>query len=309
MITTVTLNPALDKLLSVEEVVLGEANRSRCLADTPAGKGIDVAKVLRDLSCDVSATGFLGGDVAHVFVSCLKTEGIQNRFVPIQSSTRINIQIFEKSGRRTELLDKGPTVTEQEKTALMEQVKKLSAESAVVTVCGSAPEGVDADYYRELLQTVKKSGTIMVADASGELLKTALKEKPVLIKPNRTEMRELMGNPSANDAEIIAFAQNLVKDGIAYVLVSLGGDGAMLVCEHGVWCGKAPEVDVKSTLGCGDTMVASISLSLEQKNTPDIMLRNAIALSSANAMTFETAHIRVEDYEALLARTEVTKVM
>lgn len=309
MITTVTLNPALDKLLSVEEVVLGEANRSRCLADTPAGKGIDVAKVLRDLSCDVSATGFLGGDVAHIFVSCLKTEGIQNCFVPIQSSTRINIQIFEKSGRRTELLDKGPTVTEQEKTALMEQVKKLSLESAVVTVCGSAPEGVDADYYRELLQTVKKSGTIMVADASGELLKTALKEKPVLIKPNRTEMRELMGNPSANDTEIIAFAQNLVKDGIAYVLVSLGGDGAMLVCEQGVWRSKAPEVDVKSTLGCGDTMVASISLSLEQKHTPDIMLRNAIALSSANAMTFETAHIRVEDYEALLARTEVIKVM
>lgn len=308
MITTITLNPALDKLLSVDEIVIGEANRTCCLAASAAGKGIDVAKVLRDLDYEVSATGFLGGDVATVFVNCFKKEKIENCFIPIQESTRTNIQLFDKNGKRTEFLEKGPTVSTQECESLMAKVQKLAAKSQAITICGSAPNGVSNDYFRALIQTAKKSGAIVITDTSGELLKIAINEKPHLIKPNRTEMMELMGKSDAKDTEIIAFAQQLVKNGIPYILVSLGGDGAMLVCEQGVWRGKAPEVEVKSTLGCGDTMVASLSLSLEKKLPPNEMLQNAIALSSANAMTFETAHIKVEDYEALLPRCIVTKM-
>jgi len=308
MITTITLNPALDRLLSVDEIIIGEANRTRRLSESAAGKGIDVAKVLRDLNCEVSATGFLGGDVAHVFVDCFQKEKIVNCFISIQESTRTNIQLFDKNGKRTEFLEKGPTVTEQECELLMTKVMLLAEKSSVITVCGSAPNGVSNDYFRDLIQTAKKSGAIVITDTSGELLKVALNEKPHLIKPNHTEMLELMGKSDATDDEIIAFAQQLVKNGIPYILVSLGGAGAMLVCEQGVWLGKAPKVDVKSTLGCGDTMVASLSLSLEKKLPPDEMLKNAIALSSANAMTFETAHIKVEDYEELLARCTVTKL-
>lgn len=308
MITTVTLNPALDKLLSVDKIIIGEANRTHCLSESAAGKGIDVAKVLRDLNYEVSATGFLGGDVAHVFISCFQKERIENCFIPIQESTRTNIQLFDKSGKRTEFLEKGPTVTAHECELLMEKVKSLAEKSHVITICGSAPDGVSDDYFRELIQTAKQSGAIVITDTSGKLLKIALEEKPHLIKPNRTEMLELMGKADASRDEIIAFAQQLVNNGIPYILVSLGGEGAMLVCKQGVWLGKAPQVDVKSTLGCGDTMVASLSLSLEQKLSPDVMLKNAIALSSANAMTFETAHIKVEDYEELLSRCIVTKL-
>lgn len=308
MITTVTLNPALDKLLSVDEIVIGETNRTVCLSESAAGKGIDVAKVLRDLNYEVSATGFLGGDVAPIFLNCFEKEKIENCFIPIKESTRTNIQLFDKSGKRTELLEKGPTVTAQECELLMTKVNELAAKSLVITICGSAPGGVSSDYFRELIQTAKKSGAIVITDTSGELLKVALNEKPHLIKPNRAEMLELMGKSDATDAEIITFAQQLVKNGIPYILVSLGGAGAMLVCEQGVWLGNAPKVDVKSTLGCGDTMVASLSISLEQKLSPDEMLKNAIALSSANAMTFETAHIKEEDYQALLKRCTVKKL-
>lgn len=308
MITTVTLNPALDVLLSVDEIIIGEANRTRRLAETAAGKGIDVAKVLRDLNCEVSATGFLGGDVAHIFLNCFQQKQIENQFISIQETTRTNIQLFDKNGKRTELLEKGPTVTASECELLMKKVKSLAAKSKVVTICGSAPNGVSEEYFRELIRTVKQSGAIVITDTSGSLLKIALEEKTHLIKPNRTEMMELMGKSDATQAEIIAFAQQLVKNGVPYILVSLGGDGAMLVCEQGVWLGKAPEVEVKSTLGCGDTMVASLSLSLGQNMPPDVMLKNAIALSSANAMTFETAHIQKKDYEELLSRFAVTKL-
>ena len=144
------------------------------------------------------------------------------------------------------------------------------------------------------------AGGIAAADLSGPLLRAALAEKPDLIKPNRSEMCELMGQPGASDEAIRAYAVRLVADGIPYVLVSLGGDGALLACRDGVWRCKAPDVPVKSTLGCGDTMVASLLLSLLEQAAPAEMLRRAVALSSANAMTFETAHIQPETYRELL---------
>ena len=308
MITTVTLNPALDKLLSVDEIKIGETNRTRCLSTSAAGKGIDVAKVLRDLDCEVSVTGFLGGDVAPAFVNCFTQDKIQNFFLPIKDSTRTNIHLFDKNGKRTELLEKGPSVNAEECDALLAQVKTLAEQSSVVTINGSVPGGVNDDYFRKLVQTAKKSGAIVITDTSGTFLKVSLEEKPHLIKPNRSEMLELMGKTEAEDAEIIAFARQIVKDGVPYILVSLGGDGAMLICESGVWRGKAPEVEVKSTLGCGDTMVASLSLSLGKKSPPAEMLKNAIALSSANAMTFETAHIIMNDYQHLLTVCTVEKL-
>ena len=308
MITTVTLNPALDKLLSVDEILIGETNRTKCLSSWPAGKGIDVAKVLRDLDCEVSATGFLGGDVSHIFVNCLMQEKIQNCFVPIKDSTRTNIHLFDKNNKRTELLEKGPTVSAEECDALLKQMKLLAEKSTAIAICGSAPNGISDDFFRKLVRTAKDSGKIVITDTSGALLKVALEEKPHLIKPNRREMLELMGKAEAEDSEVIAFARQIVRGGIPYVLVSLGGDGAMLVCASGVWRGKAPNVDVKSTLGCGDTMVASLSISLAKNALPDEMLKNAIALSSANAMTFETAHIIMNDYEDLLTKCTVEKL-
>jgi len=308
MITTITLNPALDKLLSVYNIILGETNRTECLSQSPAGKGIDVAKILRDLDYEVSATGFLGGAVAEIFYKFLKDEKIKNEFIAINDTTRTNIQLFSKNGQRTELLEKGPSVTAEECNLLKTKVIDLASKSSVIAICGSAPAGVSADYFAELIKISKASGATVITDTSGKLLQVALKEKSHLIKPNKAEMLELMGKEKAEISEIIEFAQKIVKDGIPYVLVSMGGDGAMLVCEKGVWRGKAPEVDVKSTLGCGDTMVGSLCVSFKEKHIPDVMLKNAIALSSANAMTFETAHITNEDYQRLLLKTYVEKL-
>ena len=138
------------------------------------------------------------------------------------------------------------------------------------------------------------------AQEAADYVRRIAAEKPDLIKPNRSEMCELMGQPGASDEAIRAYAVRLVADGIPYVLVSLGGDGALLACRDGVWRCKAPDVPVKSTLGCGDTMVASLLLSLLEQAAPAEMLRRAVALSSANAMTFETAHIQPETYRELL---------
>ncbi|TGB00122.1 1-phosphofructokinase [Sporolactobacillus shoreae] len=308
MITTVTLNPALDKLLETDAITLGETNRVRLLSASAAGKGIDVAKVLRDLDCQVTATGFLGGDVAGIFIRCFKDEKIENRFITIHGSTRTNIQLFEQNGSRTELLERGPSVTDDECLSLMKQFRILAEESDSVTICGSVPDGVSEDYFRHLIRTARHSCRYVIVDTSGKWLHIGVGENPDLIKPNRREMTELMGKDQATDEEIIAFAQQKVKDGLPYILVSLGGEGAMLICQDGVWRGKAPEIPVKSTVGCGDTMVASLSVSLHDRLSPEEMLRRSIALSAANAMTFETAHVIINDYLELLPKIHIEKI-
>lgn len=308
MITTVTLNPARDRLLETDEITVGEANRVRLLSASAAGKGIDVAKILRDLDWTVAATGFLGGEVAEFFIRCFNEEKIANHFVRIKGTTRTNIQLFEKNGARTELLEKGPTVTAEECSLLMKQFSVLAGKSDAVTICGSVPDGVSRDYFHKLIQTARKQSDYVIVDTSGTWLSIALEEKPDLIKPNRREMAELMGKEQVTDEEIIAFAQELVHNGLSYVLVSLGGDGAILIGQKGVWRGKAPKVEVKSTLGCGDAMVASVSVSLAERLAPRDMLQRSIALSAANAMTFDTAHVILSDYQKLLRRIDIEKI-
>lgn len=308
MIATVTMNPALDRLVRAESLIIGDTNRVTRQADSPAGKGIDVAKALRSLGIDVTVTGFLGGDTAPAFIDFFAREGIRNDFVPIQGTTRTNIQIFGEDGKRTELLESGPEILPAECDALLQVVRRLADACRVITLNGSAPRGITVDYFRELIRTAKSGGAFVITDTSGKFLEAALQERPHLIKPNRLEMRELMGNPDAGNEEIIAYAQKIVQEAVPYVLVSLGRDGAILVCREGVWHGLAPDVPVKSTLGCGDTMVASMALSFEQGHTPDIMLKNAIALSTANVMTFETARIIPSDYEDILKITAVERI-
>jgi len=308
MITTITLNPALDRLLSTGEIEMGEANRVERKFDFPAGKGVDVAKVLSDMGREVSATGFLGGHAAGAFEACFTRKGIRNAFVSIAGETRVNIQLFEEGGRRTELLEQGPIVSADECRRLNWTIEALAPQSRVVTLCGSAPRGISLEYYCELIRNLKEHGCIVIVDASGKLLPAALEEKPHMIKPNRYEMQQLMGKPDATDEEIIAYGRNLVEDGIPYVMVSLGGDGSMLICKEGVYKANAPKVDVQTTLGCGDTAVASMAMSFYDGLEPAEMLRNAAALATANCMTFETAHVTRANYEYVLPQVHVEKI-
>lgn len=308
MITTVTLNPALDKLMQIELINIGETNRAEILSTSAAGKGIDVAKVLRDFKRDVNVTGFLGGIVAPIFRQCFQEENINDYFISIKGTTRTNIQLFDRKGKRTELLEKGPEIEPFELNQLLRKVEELAKQSSVVAICGSAPRGVDETYFAKLIQLAKANCEQVIVDTSGSLLKAAIEQKPCLIKPNQDEMLELMGQKTATEDQMIEYAQSICKEGIAYVLISLGKEGAMLVSEDGVWKGQAPEVDVKSTLGCGDTVVASMCISFAEGDEPVRMLQKAIALSSANAMTFETAHVIEQDYKALLPRCHVEKI-
>ncbi len=308
MITTVTLNPALDKLMQIDTINIGETNRAEILSQSAAGKGIDVAKVLRDFKREVNATGFLGGIVAPIFKQCFQDEKISDHFVSIKGTTRTNIQLFDAKRKRTELLEKGPEIDATELAQLLQKVEELAKKSTVVAICGSAPRGVDEAYFTKLIQLAKANCDKVIIDTSGPLLKVAIEQKPRLIKPNQDEMLELMGVKTATQDEMIEYAQNLCKQGIEYVLISLGKEGAMLISAEGVWKGNAPEVDVKSTLGCGDTVVASMCISFAEGDTPEQMLQKSIALSSANAMTFETAHVLESDYHALMPRCQIEKI-
>ena len=177
LILTITLNPALDKLVAVPALRAGEANRVELLSTQPAGKGVDVAKVLRDMEAPTCATGFLGGTVASVFNDFLAREEIENAFVPIAGSTRTNLQIFGGDGARTELLEQGPSVTSDEWDALLDVLDSRLPRCEAAALCGSAPGGVSPAMAQSLLRRMKAAGGIAAAVFFGTLIALAFKPR------------------------------------------------------------------------------------------------------------------------------------
>jgi 1-phosphofructokinase family hexose kinase len=308
VLATITLNPALDLFLSVGRLIPGGTNRvtgERCL---PGGKGINVAKILRELGEPVRAGGFLGGPAAPEFRAFLAKRGIADGFSGCAGAVRTNFQVCDASGGRTELLESGPEISPREWAGFLQQVPVLLRGCPLCAVCGSAPPGITVEMYRALLQCIRRTGTMLLVDASGELLRAAVEESPHLVKPNREELIALLGRDVASEEELFAAAQELVRKGVENVALSLGGEGAALIRADGIWRVRVPEIPVKNTLGCGDTMVAALMLALKDDLPPKEMLRHAAALSAANAETEETAHIEPEEYRRLLPLCRVEQV-
>ncbi|MBQ6568881.1 MAG: 1-phosphofructokinase, partial [Clostridia bacterium] len=175
-------------------------------------------------------------------------------------------------------------------------------------LCGSAPHGVTVEMYRGLLKILKENCPIVLADASGKLLAAAIDEGVDFIKPNRLEIAGLMGKETVTNDEIIEYCRGLLEKNLGSALVSLGGEGALYISKEGVWRAQALKVDVKSTLGCGDTMVASSLISLSEKEDGATLLKKASALASANAAHPETARFDPAVYKQLLEICHVEKL-
>ncbi len=309
MIGTVTLNPTVDKHYEVEKLIPGEAIRVRENRQAAAGKGIQVAKVARLLGEEVIATGFLGGRNGEFIREALEKGGIRSEFVPVASETRTCINIRDLStGRITELLEEGAPVAESAKADFSRRFGGLLSRCEIIAVCGSVPPGIDAQYVCGLIRTAKAAGKTVLFDASGGLLAEGIKACPDLIKPNRTELGELIGRELSDLNDILAAARDLQKTGIRNVIVSLGKDGAVFVLPEGTFRGTTPDIPVVNTVGCGDSMVAGFAAGLRQGLAAPEKIRLAMAVSTANALHKETGFFLQEDLEKLLGMVKAEQI-
>ena len=255
MVYTVTFNPAIDYVVHTEEMKLGATNRSEREEMYFGGKGINVSIVLRELGIDSKAFGFTAGFTGEAIEKGLADVGIDTDFVRLETgNSRINVKI--KASEETELNGQGPDIDDKAISALFEKLDKLS-DGYTLVLAGSIPSSLPADIYERILERLSGRNIRAVVDATKDLLLNVLKYKPFLIKPNNHELGEMFGVTLNSDEEIETYARKLQEMGAVNVLISMAGDGAMLIDEYGKMhrCGVCKGV-VKNSVGAGDSMVA-----------------------------------------------------
>ena len=309
MISTVTLNVSIDKAYKIKgSVESGKVIRVLECNNTAGGKGLNVSRVISICGEEILATGFVGGHSGALVEELLEKDNIKNQFTHVKSETRNCINILDENNVSTEFLEKGFPVSEDELKKFIDDFDKIIDNSNIITISGSVPQGVPTDIYYKLIKMIKSKNKKVILDASGELLKEGIKALPTMIKPNSEEMENLLGFSINNREEVINSAIKLYESGIELVAVSLGKDGALLVCKDGIYHGKPPKIDVVNTVGCGDSMVAAFAVAMERGYSNMESLKYAVSISAANAMTFSTGNINLEDVDNIFEDVTIEKL-
>ncbi len=307
MILTVTLNPAVDKTYTTGTLMLGQVNRMRTVHNIAGGKGINVAKILRQYGYQVMTAGFLGGYTGQFIENCMQELQAQCCFTKVAGETRSSINIIAEDGYVTEILEPGPVVSAQELEHFLADYRKAVNECKLVVMSGSVAKGIPADIYGQLIAIAKEAGKKCVLDTSGEALLHGIEAAPYMIKPNQKELEYLVGHKLKDIGEVAAAAKELREKGISHVLVSMGKKGLLSVSENGVLWAKSPAVKAVNTVGCGDSVVASYAMSLLKGEDAHTALKWAAAISAANAATLESGDISLELAEELLEKIQIER--
>jgi 1-phosphofructokinase len=259
-VVTVTLNPAIDRTVTIPNFTAGKVNRVEEVRSNAGGKGVNVASALSDFGHDVAATGFLGSENTELFEELLDRKQIGDLFVRVSGHTRVAIKITDPILRQTtEINFPGAAPDAMNIEALRGQLDHLSAPKSLwFVLAGSVPPGVDPAIYREFVTLLRSRGHKVVLDTSGEPLQHGLEAVPHVIKPNIHELEALLGTKLETPGAVIDAARSLIKRGIEMVVVSMGPDGALFVSEGHVVLARPPNINVRSTVGAGDAMVAGI---------------------------------------------------
>lgn len=295
MIITVTLNPAVDKTVTVEKLCPGELNKVCSSREDAGGKGINVSKTIKSLGGKSIATGFLGGTTGiRIKYALLEKYGIEADFVQIDNPTRTNLKIADADGCVTEVNEPGPVVSTTECKRLEEKLRERITSGDLVVLSGSLPKEIPADFYGKLTEMIKALGASAFVDADGEAFVHAVDAKPDVMKPNLAELERYFSKEADGmihtDETTLQRATRLGRilraRGVGEVLVSLGGEGAVFLCKEGDYYAPALSVLVKSTVGAGDAMVAAYAYAKEQGMPVEERIRLCMAVS-AGAVTTE----------------------
>lgn len=284
MIYTVTFNPSLDYIVSVNDFRLGLTNRTDSEQIFPGGKGINVSTILTNLGIESTALGFVAGFTGEEIVRGVEERGIRSDFIQIGSGiSRINMKLKNIDG--TEINGMGPKISPEKVEELMKKLDVLG-EGDVLVLAGSIPASMPDDMYSRILERMDGKGVVSVVDATGDLLLNVLKYRPFLIKPNNHELGELFGVRLTKRKEVAPYVRKLQERGARNVLVSMAGEGAVLVAEDGsVYDAPAPEGVLVNAVGAGDSMVAGFTAGWLEKQDYRHAFYMGVAAGSASAFS------------------------
>lgn len=284
MIYTVTFNPSLDYIISIDDFQLGKTNRTTKELMLPGGKGFNVSTVLHNLGIKNTALGFTAGFVGEELKRLAGKTGYGCDFIDLKEGvSRINIKMKDFDG--TEINGMGPKIDEEALDALMEKLDRLT-EGDTLVLAGSIPASMPSDTYRHILELLAGREIRFVVDATKALLMNVLPFRPFLVKPNNYELGELFGVILETKEDVATYAKKLQEMGACNVLVSMAGEGAVLVDETGkVYQLDAPKGTLVNAVGAGDSMVAGFLAGWEEQKTYDHAFKMAVAAGSASAFS------------------------
>lgn len=284
MIYTVTFNPSLDYIVSVENFRLGLTNRTSSELMLPGGKGINVSTVLMNLGIENTALGFAAGFVGDEIVRQMEEMGVQNGFIRIEEGvSRINLKLKSIDG--TEINGQGPVISPEHVEELMKQLDRLG-EGDVLFLSGSIPASMPDDAYQKIMERLDGRGVQIVVDATKDLLLNVLEYHPFLIKPNNHELGEIFGVELKAREDVIPYAKKLQEKGAVNVLVSMAGEGAVLIDANGdVHMAPAPKGTLVNGVGAGDSMVAGFMAGWLEKQDYEHAFCMGVSAGSASAFS------------------------
>ena len=284
MIYTVTINPSLDYIVSVDDFKLGLTNRTSSELILPGGKGTNVSTVLKNLGLESTALGFVAGFTGNEIVKRLNDMGIKSDFISIENGiSRINLKLKSIDG--TEINGAGPDISEEKVNELRDKLNQLK-EGDVLVLAGSIPSSMSDNIYRDIMADLKDRGVMIVVDATKDLLLNVLEYHPFLIKPNNHELGEIFDVKLTTREEVIPYGRKLQEKGARNVLVSMAGEGAVLIAEDGqVFDAPAPKGKLINGVGAGDSMVAGFVAGWIEKQDYEYAFHMGVASGSASAFS------------------------
>ena len=288
MIYTVTLNPSIDYVIKVDNLTKGKVNRVYEEHVYPGGKGINVTRILKNLDNDNIALGFVSGFTGDYIVNSLKDLNLKSEFIKVKEGfTRINVKI--KSNEETEINGQGPKISEEELNKFYAIIDKL-VDGDILILSGSIPSCLDEKLYEKIMERVNSKDIKVVVDATKNLLLNVLKYRPFLIKPNNHELAEMFGVELKSTEDVIFYARKLKEMGARNVLISMGGDGALLVSENDeVFISSVAKGEVVNSVGAGDSMVAGFVSGYLKTGSYEEALRLGAASGGATAFSSDLA--------------------
>lgn len=309
MIYTITINPSIDNHITVKKLVKDDAIRTVSMRRDPGGKGINVSRVVKELSGETRAFAIVGGCAGYMLRDLLDRDKIDFSYIEIVGETRINVILTDLSDRtQTRISAPGPVVEPKDIEAFMDLLSKVSPAPSFWVLGGSLPPGAPNDTYKNIIERLNIKGEKCVLDTDGEALELGVKASPFLIKPNEFELERLIGRPVIGEAEIVSVSREFCKNGVGVVIVSLGEKGAFLVTKDEALRLEPPKVEVRSKVGAGDSLIGGLLVSLEKGWGLKEAACYGVAAGTAAVMTEGTRLCLREDVERIFTAVKANSV-
>lgn len=297
MILTITANPSVDMSYQLDKFNIDGVTRTDKVIKHAGGKGIHVGYVLHDLGEEVVHSGFVGGKLGEFIEEGLEAKGQKTKFIKIKEPTRNCLAILHE-GYQTEILEAGPTISLAEREEFINKLDEISQGCKVISMSGSLPKGLDASFYKDIISYGKNKGIFVAVDTSGQTLKDVVNAdiKPDLIKPNETEVADLLGEEITKDNIKDALKKSPLSE-IEYVIVSLGSEGAVVKAGDRIFKASVPRVTAVNPVGSGDSSLAGAIFAISKDKKPEEVIKTSMTCGLLNVLTEEIAHIEIEEFD------------